>query len=106
MNEESYTRNVNKNEQQVAFKIIEKRCFKCNSSGHLARSCGKSKNLVKSAKVKSCLKCDNDFYLAKDCSRNKNNPSCCSTCNKDNHTQRDLFSLKWKTSCLLSFSKV
>lgn len=68
---------------EVVFKTDERRCYKCNMKGHLARSC-KTK-IVGHGHInnKECFLCHKTGHLARDCKKNQGRS--CRICKKTNH---------------------
>ncbi|CAB3249230.1 unnamed protein product [Arctia plantaginis] len=72
------TRNSNC-EEQIAFKAVNnKKCFKCNKTGHFQSQC------------KVCNICKRSNHQVKDC-RFKNKNKQCSICKKTNHLKQNCF---------------
>lgn len=83
-------------EDVVAFKAIEKRCLKCNSSRHLANTCriGTQEEWKKGREL-ICFICNKTGHLAKYC-RNKRDEHRmvyppCRLCGRRNHLKKDCF---------------
>lgn len=75
-------------ESAVAFKAVEKKCFKCGNYRHIAKKC---KN---GDKIKKCYACNKEGHYASDCKANtKRNKEkqICSICKKDNHKEKDCY---------------
>lgn len=76
-------------ETPVAFKATERKCFKCDRPGHLAKDC---KSKFSSASAKKCFTCNKQGHLAKDCFKKINkNREACKICKKTNHVEKDCF---------------
>lgn len=78
----------------VAFKTNEKKCFKCNDTGHLAKAC-KAKGRNQETK---CFKCNGRGHIAKFCRKKENSSGTtkCSICKKSNHVEKDYYFRKNK----------
>lgn len=68
--EEARNTEQEEKENVVAYRVTKKRCFKCNSTGHLAKACRKTalKNQTDSKeKQPYCKICKKNNHLEKDC---------------------------------------
>lgn len=86
-------RNCSKEEESntVAFKTIQQRCFNCNKTDHLAKTCRMKTNTKDKSRTK-CFKCNKQGHIAKYCSENRNNSrDGCSICKRNNHKEKDCY---------------
>lgn len=104
--EESRTR-PNLKTDTVAFKITEKKCYKCNSALHLARNCTKTQHFANNFKseTRRCFKCNSSSHLSKQCKIQQNPTKFCKICKKNNHEEKDCYFRhdKVRTSNAVSF---
>lgn len=87
------TRNNSKEleEKAVAFKTTDKKCFKCNKTGHLARSCKKELKTIEKGQIR-CFKCNKTGHIARACTEKQaSGDQRCSICKKTNHTDKNCF---------------
>ena len=68
--EENRNRSEEGENNAVAFKTTQLKCFKCKKTGHVAKSCKMKTSAKYSGQVK-CFKCNRQGHIAKDCSENK-----------------------------------
>lgn len=66
-------------EKAVAFKAINKKCYKCNKQGYVAKDC-RSKNRSNEKEIR-CFKCNKKGHLARSCDE-KSKTERCSICKK------------------------
>ncbi|XP_029675760.1 uncharacterized protein LOC115243150 [Formica exsecta] len=80
-------------EKAVAFKAINKKCYKCNKPGHMAKDC-RTKNRPNEKEVR-CFKCNKKGHMARSCDE-KPKTERCSICKKSNHEKKDCYFRKKK----------
>lgn len=80
----------------VAFKATEKKCHKCNNTGHLARACKVNKGNIQDMR---CFKCNGRGHIAKFCKKEDatGGTTKCNICKKSNHAEKDCYFRKNKT---------
>lgn len=82
-------------QDEVAFKSTEKKCHKCNNTGHLAKACKVNKGNNQETK---CFKCNGRGHIAKFCKKEDNSGRTvrCNICKKNNHIKRTATFVKTK----------
>ncbi|KYM96030.1 Copia protein [Cyphomyrmex costatus] len=81
-------------EEAVAFKAMQKKCFKCNKTGHFAKNC-RMKTDIKDKKQIRCFKCNKVGHIARlrrdgDSDSVKDEKKC-NICKKNNHEEKDCY---------------
>ena len=82
--------------EHVAFRAAERRCFKCNSTKHLAAACRETNQSKRwKGKEVKCFACDKIGHIAKDCKtarwKTRTEYTPCSICKKTNHTDKECY---------------
>lgn len=85
-----------KQKEAVAFRAQEKRCFKCNSTKHLAHACRASKmSETTERKDLKCCVCDRSGYFVKNCRSKKQDTRSTyppnGVCKRTNHTEKECY---------------
>lgn len=76
-------------EEATAFKVEERKCYRCNNKGHMAHACKMVLSTRKGNKVKS-YNCNKVGHMQKDCRASPK--KFCKICKKTNHTENNCFS--------------
>lgn len=89
MEENRYSKQKEK-EDTVAFKASKRKCFKCNTAGHIARACRKA-NTENNKTDKRCFTCNKFGHISKSCPKNSREKLYCKICKKTNHREKDCY---------------
>ncbi|KAM0730296.1 Retrovirus-related Pol polyprotein from transposon TNT 1-94 [Formica fusca] len=89
--EEARNKSKEQEEKAVAFKATDRKCFKCNKTGHLAKKCTKTQTAIEKRQVR-CFKCNKIGHMARSCGDNQgSSEQKCSICKKTNHTEKNCY---------------
>lgn len=95
LSEENRLITTDSKQDAVVFKTTEKKCYKCNNGGHLAKACKINKGNNQEI---HCLKCNGRGHIARFCKKEENSGGTvkCSICKKNNHLEKDCYFRKNK----------